>query len=338
MVTNIWREKRIIRGSYNFSDSSSPIALNAWQRGYEVSKIMNSSRSGTVNLINNHQLGILCSNSQYLIVNDRTIPTTPFSIVINNNNLYNCRPKVIKKNTRVELKENCIVFAEGIWQIDIRHACIWFPQINTMKPILKPMWKARQLARIIDEAGISFFVPLTPLLVLSNNITLKQQKHNIEKMERKAISGFVDALKSGNDLASACGGLIGLGPGLTPSGDDMLIGFFSLLCTLDYLEVCFKSNNWSKTRSTNHLRLSKLKTEILKKMTIQTTILSKKLLFHAINDGCPSQVVCEAIQMILGDSTQLRRGVSYLAEYGSTSGYDTLVGIALAFYALSLSF
>lgn len=110
--------------------------------------------------------------------------------------------------------------------------------------------------------------------------------------------------------------LIGLGEGLTPSGDDFVGGLFFYIRTLQGLLNCFYPSFF--TNMENFLEQSKPRTNI-----ISATILKDHTLGHSFD------LLHEFIPSLLsgGNPDNLRRTASKLIGLGHSTGWDTLTGI-----------
>jgi hypothetical protein len=119
-----------------------------------------------------------------------------------------------------------------------------------------------------------------------------------------------------NALEDAIRGLIGLGPGLTPSSDDMLAGLV-LLCLL-----------YAKNKQ-NARRASQLIAQATsKEVRGRTTLLSEELLKQAAS-GRGNEIVMKLCTALLtGKPETVRRETKRLLQVGETSGTDTVLGIA----------
>lgn len=120
----------------------------------------------------------------------------------------------------------------------------------------------------------------------------------------------VAALAQG-DPTPACG-LLGLGPGLTPAGDDVVAGALAAFALMDRLPVAAAAAVTSAARS-------------------RTTALSASLLMAAAR----GQVVPEAARTLRGlargdDINEITATVQGLFAVGATSGHDLALGLAAA--------
>jgi len=118
-------------------------------------------------------------------------------------------------------------------------------------------------------------------------------------------------------LGEAIRGLIGLGPGLTPSADDMLAGLV-LMCMI-------------YSKEAGHLRRA---SELVARTTVaeahgRTTIISEEYLGQAaLGRGNERALrLCEAL--LTGGRESVARETKRVLAIGATSGTDTVLGISL---------
>jgi len=123
-------------------------------------------------------------------------------------------------------------------------------------------------------------------------------------------------------LQTATRGLAGLGPGLTPSGDDVLGGFISILTLL---------SEHISTDSTSRKHLA----EIIASTAIgKTTKISATLLNHAARGEVAEHLGELIIVLSFDDNQRLLQAANRLLSFGATSGGDTLLGLLLGIHAL----
>ena len=109
---------------------------------------------------------------------------------------------------------------------------------------------------------------------------------------------------------------MGMGPGLTPSWDDFLAGYFSGLhaTTLGHSD---------RSRFVAGLG------EAVRVASSTTTILSRVQLEHAVNGHVSEGLVAILKAMAEGDVIGTTAATADLLNVGSTSGIDTLLGVVL---------
>ena len=134
-----------------------------------------------------------------------------------------------------------------------------------------------------------------------------------------AIGDLRETLLAGAvEKACACAQhLIGLGPGLTPSGDDFLTG---LILTLVLA---------SRARGAEGAWLAGFGRCVAELATGRTTLVSEHQLRYAA-DGQADLVIGRAAIAILWATGQARRSVRALLRTGASSGGDLLAGICVA--------
>jgi hypothetical protein len=138
----------------------------------------------------------------------------------------------------------------------------------------------------------------------------------------QAMRGLVNATRH-FDLAgtTAVEALIGLGTGLTPSGDDLLAGYITgLWCTVR------KKNDRAQF-------ISELGKRIIE-LSVRTNDISRTYLFHAAHGQVSSRiaVLAEAISRA-EEPDRLLETAEQAMQTGSTSGMDTVTGLLVGISA-----
>lgn len=111
--------------------------------------------------------------------------------------------------------------------------------------------------------------------------------------------------------------LIGLGVGLTPSGDDLLSGVL--------VALVLGSKNGLNTPD----GIQKFASEVANGALGRTTLLSQNYLEQA-SAGCANEVVQDFVEdLYTGSPDQLRRSLAHLIDFGATSGTDIALGATL---------
>lgn len=107
--------------------------------------------------------------------------------------------------------------------------------------------------------------------------------------------------------------LLGKGPGLTPSGDDILVGFMAI----------------SRAMDKNRELVKDIKSFILNYGKERTTDVSYEYLYYATMNKFSKNIkaICESI--INDNEKQVLESIYRLVKVGHTSGFDVLSGILL---------
>jgi hypothetical protein len=115
--------------------------------------------------------------------------------------------------------------------------------------------------------------------------------------------------------------LIGLGPGLTPSGDDLLAGYITGL--------------WCTVRKKNERAqfISELGKRIIE-LSVRTNDISRTYLFHAVHGQVSSRIaaLAEAINRA-EEPGRLLETAKHAMQIGNTSGMDIVTGLLLGMSA-----
>lgn len=151
------------------------------------------------------------------------------------------------------------------------------------------------------------------------------QLPNSEKTEHSLVEERVMAVHSRlrggsfSSLENALLSLLGLGRGLTPSGDDLLVGFLLAL------------NRWPEALQP-HFDVGGLNRQIAAMAYQATTHLSANLIACAAA-GAADERLLDGLDYVVTGQGNADLITVQLAEMGSSSGADSLVGIMFAFEA-----
>jgi len=114
--------------------------------------------------------------------------------------------------------------------------------------------------------------------------------------------------------------LLGLGGGLTPSGDDFIMGLLLSLNRWNHLFVTLKD-------------LSQLNQQVLLAAHDRTTVLSSNLI-EAATLGLADERLIRAVDFIAVDKYRQHEVLQGLLSWGNSSGVDALAGMITAFSGL----
>ena len=125
------------------------------------------------------------------------------------------------------------------------------------------------------------------------------------------------ALEASDAIANVLASVVGRGPGLTPAGDDVLVGILAVLS--------------SSHSGSAGAQVAKSLGQLILPLIPTTTYVSGHLLRHAAN-GLFGRAVHELLSALIGDQPRqkLAETVRRILETGATSGADTCEGL-LAF-------
>jgi uncharacterized protein DUF2877 len=122
-----------------------------------------------------------------------------------------------------------------------------------------------------------------------------------------------------SDLARETKNLVGLGPGLTPSSDDLLSGLMATLVVI------------ARNLKGDVKRVKEVNERIALAALGRTTSLSQEYLSHAAR-GETNQHFLELVKSVLtGSPEEANRATELVLGVGETSGTDTVLGVLLGF-------
>jgi uncharacterized protein DUF2877 len=132
-----------------------------------------------------------------------------------------------------------------------------------------------------------------------------------------ALADVIDALAAGDagNAVVAADRLVGLGPGATPSGDDLLVGFAAGLA------------------ATGHPDAELFASGVARRAVGLTTSVAECYLLHAGRLEFSERVHTAAHVVLAGPEAELHRVVTTAMSWGASSGADLLVGLLVGMQA-----
>jgi len=222
----------------------------------------------------------------------------------------------INNKIRVRFASGQIHIPDAACVINTHNALVWRPKPPAASALPAAARRERLVAaaqKIISrgpEEGLSVLLP--PLL---------KTTHNKEFYGEEFPPLFLSIL----DLAHETGelpspklivDLLGTGPGLTPSGDDFVMGMLLAV------------NRW-EAENQNQPNLDLFNREIVAAAYQQTTTLSANLIECAAQ-GLADQCLIDALDWLVSGSESDMQSIDALLTWGSSSGSDVFVGYVVA--------
>jgi hypothetical protein len=233
-------------------------------------------------------------------------PFAPFQALQNGEPVSTGENRLQIPTAHIEVK----VAPEVVWHIDP-------PRLLEAASLPQRLERCASLAaRLISEKGNAGFSPiLHDLLALAGDLTgnpidpallpLLPLAHRLPaRLQESDLPSVVEILTA----------FLGCGRGLTPSGDDFVMGLLLML------------NRWPRS-GWNRAHLAALNTQVITAARQRTTTLSAALLACAARGEADERLIA-ALDFIctgLGDEA---RQANDLAGWGASSGLDALAGMA----------
>ena len=266
----VWRARRI-------STAVLPVVRRPGPPGY-----VHSVFARAVNLVLDDELVTLA---------DRSVGALPNGVVLEAGAEVS-----LVEGVAVRRDGEMLMFGAGWPRLDLRHAVVWSPELPGRPR--RPPWTLDDLRRLVDQsAATAGFWPLLRRLT-SPAVTLSAVcARALPSISQLAQAQDVPA------LLDAASGLVGLGDGLTPSGDDLLVGFSAgLRATAHPLAEPFALGCAGLARG-------------------RTTLIAQTFLEHAAHGAYSERVQ----RLVSGLATDI-------PGWGASSGADTLLGLLIAGY------
>lgn len=274
---------------------------------------------GNVHSIFNRVINIVDKKGMMLSIASKEIDNAPFTIRVNNMGEIRFRDLNIKVGSLVTKYKNSVRIDDKL-NINFFKAVQWL----TNKPVIKTI----PVETVVKS--ISFYNNVLAAAGASGGCKyfyiknyLKDYNYNpniIEAELSSAIEVFFRGIGKGSGKNIT--GLIGLGAGLTPSGDDFVTGFITVLASVDIPFV--------------HDIFSNL-TRDIKMDAVSTTDISKQMIFSAVNGESRENIYNFIHALITGKPSELEESIPKVLSIGSSSGTDLSIGVVTAFlYIISV--
>jgi hypothetical protein len=225
----------------------------------------------------------------------------------------------ITPRTPVQISSRTLIFPDAGIEISTQKSIVWQAPLPFGPPLLESVRKerlsnsAREILIADMETGLTSLIPF--LLELPGSHYPASRAHssldrNILQLHERMQS--TTRLPTSNSVIH----LLGAGEGLTPSGDDFVMGLFLSL------------KRWG------NVLLSEQDLQILTKAVVhaaykKTTLLSANLIECAANGQADERLVA-ALDWLMSDVSQVSSCLDDLLNWGNSSGGDVFVGFAVA--------
>lgn len=242
-------------------------------------------------------------NGQVLLLTSQAYGTVPIGIGIPNFQ-RTMSPLHPEPGQPVRYFDSQLEFPGGVLKLDLQIQPSSPPSVELLPQYIEEcavlLWNAKKSKGISGLSG--------PLL-LQNEAPVSEMNIFSQKACLQ-LSELIQALQSEQDVSSSVNKLMGLGVGLTPSGDDVLLGM--LYCLL---------------RAAPHWRSTELLRSAVHKLAPTATHPISAAYLVAVAEGTAYCRLDDMLRMLSG---QLPLDILPVLEIGSSSGSEMLLGILIA--------
>jgi hypothetical protein len=217
----------------------------------------------------------------------------------------------------------------GILEIDLKLARQWIPPTVHLGADSKSIRETTQVLRDVisthgARSGLGPLVDYGYLWPFRHRDAEFKIQEPLLRLAGRSLEALVDAWRAGSidNAREAAVKLLGLGPGLTPSGDDLLAG---LLAACGWAHQRLDHVGRQHTPEIHQAIVQGLISEA----PTRTTHLSARLLAYAADGILYEPAMSLGVALFAGSRTGIEPAALNLFTLGHTSGTDMAVGILL---------
>ncbi len=292
------------------------LEYHATAKGLTAQKVLSGTRSATVSGITSRGIFLTAEPREIIFLSFESYKG-PLTL--------NLRGEVkalsrLRQGDRGEVYNGDIYFIDAGITIFSQRAEGWEPSLPTNSP-LNPSernWRIRAVASAMlaqrNLAGLGESLAGFLGIGVANRSSATLPDPSVDLRELQRLIHCPDPMK----IRSALQPLLGLGAGLTPSGDDLIIGLL-----LAY-------HRW-KDGTEPLFELSEVNEAITRLAFQRTTLISANLIACASLGGADERLII-ALDGLMSGFPEPADCAQALLNWGSSSGCDALAGMALAIY------
>jgi len=243
--------------------------------------------------------------NNWICLGTNSLPLGPLNIQTNLPQTMDWQASGVKVNDKVRISINKMLISD-LLTFSSHNLKVWVPE---RRPPLHPSTLTAGLETLVTVAQ-EFF----PINGLVHFVIKSNEKPTALNIAEPAITDLLDIFTLKN-LNRPVDRLIGLGPGLTPSGDDFLIG---MLITLDLL---------------GEKKLLNLLVQEINKVASKTNEISQIHLKAAARGIGAAALHATINNITTNNKGELHDSLKKLDAIGHCSGWDALTGAIVAFRA-----
>lgn len=284
----------------------------------------NQGRIGRVHSVFKRAFNILTSENRLISVVRADVGKGPINIVMNLPRYMDMTSIGVRRNHEVVKVDDLIMVGNDVLTISIKNAKQWKPR-KDFRGNLVPNERIRDNLMTVKEVTCSYgsFSGLGQLIEYvkdEHSKTFASKELNF--FARVALPRVVELLKairgrSSMEIRRNVEELIGFGPGLTPSADDLLLGLMTSLTLI-------AGNLGIDTEF-----VSRVNRDIVSCISGKTTLISQEFLMHAAVGEANEPIVTLIEKVLTADSNEVRSAAMDVLEIGEASGTDIVFGILL---------
>lgn len=284
---------------------------------------------GEIHSVFQNALNIKTSGGQLISILSRSRQDGPNTVVTDLPRGMDFITLGLRTGMPVRLGERQVDLGEGAVCLHMERAQRWWPRLAggldrlDLDRLDRNLQNLREMiSHMDDQPGLGRLLPRAQDMAAGRWEWLEEE--GLEDLSRRAVRGIQHLLegtlqRDERRLQKGLDDLLGLGTGLTPSGDDLLLGF------LGTLRVVSRRVGGPELESL----LETISPQIVQ-MRQKTTFVSGNLLSYACAGRLSATILAVIRALLFEDPALVRQKTSLLLQHGATSGAEILFGILLA--------
>jgi len=288
--------------------------------GHAALEALREDSKGKIHSVFERSFNILIKN-RLVGVARNDIPVSPIDLITNVPTAETMPNLGVRKGMGMKITGNRVFFGD-VLEISLDEVRLWRPPTRVKKPLgrehIKRNLNAVKKGALAKAEGVGLGQLLLHLdSIIGSKIPDTKELNDVTSAALPHLLGFLKSVKSGDvdGVKENSKNLVGLGPGLTPSADDMLGGFASALWWV--------SNSFGKVDRIQEIN------NAISSQAAATNLLSHQLLEHATRGEVNEYLVDFFEEILAGTGKNLDKSVGQIMAIGETSGADSMVGLIL---------
>jgi hypothetical protein len=311
--------------NYLFENHGETLYLNALSKGLSAEdRIQIQGKIGLIHSVFQRVINISVSEKQLISIVDQEVGHGPLNILVNIPTSTNLTTIGIKMGDIVTRAGELIILGDNMVVISTEWAKLWEPRLNfqhslqSLKTIMTNIEILKDVVLASDHLnGLGELISFTQFKGFK--VTKTKKLGPVAQFASPHITSLLNAIKSGHssDIIQIIKNIVGLGPGLTPAADDMLLG---LMISMIYISENFTEISFD---------INKINKDIVSPISGRTTIISEEFLREASIGNVNEPIASLMENLLTSDQKEVVASVKKVLTLGSTSGADTVFGIIL---------
>jgi len=303
---------------------TSPLHLEATSVGSTAARSLEQDRVGQVHSVFTRVVNVLTSGNRLISVVGADVGNGPINIVTNLPQSTSMASIGIRKNDEVLNVDGSIVLGRNVLIISTKNAKEWKPQ-RIFRGNLLAIQKIRDNLMTMKEVTCAYGC----IGGLAQLIEYVEEGH-LDKLAGQELNSFAQrtlphlsvlmkTIRAGDyqDIKRNAQELVGLGPGLTPSADDVLLGLMASLTLISENLNIFED------------LVSEVNKSIISCIQDRTTLISQEFLMHAAAGEVNEPIVALIEKALTARPNEVEEATKHVLAIGEASGTDMVLGIFL---------